>query len=195
MSLKEHVYSVLVVSAAENFNDNLSSLLPETRYSPIKISTNISAAKREYTERSYDFVIINSPLPDDNGTRFAIDIATSSTCTAVMVLARADFFDDVFDTVAEHGVFVLAKPLSKATVGNAMNWMISAREHLRRSEKQTRSIEDKMKEIRIVNKAKWLLISELNMSESEAHRYIEKQAMDLCVSKREIAENIIKTYS
>ena len=46
-----------------------------------------------------------------------------------------------------------------------------------------------------VSKAKWLLISELHMSESDAHRYIEKQAMDRCISKRIVAEEIIKTYT
>ena len=38
-------------------------------------------------------------------------------------------------------------------------------------------------------------ISELKMDEPEAHRYIEKQAMDQCISKRQVAQNIIKTYS
>ena len=52
-----------------------------------------------------------------------------------------------------------------------------------------------MQEIRIVNRAKWLLITELKMTETDAHRYIEKQAMDRCVSKKEIAEEIIKTYA
>ena len=52
-----------------------------------------------------------------------------------------------------------------------------------------------MEEIRIVNHAKWLLISEIKMDEPNAHRYIEKQAMDRCISRREIAEEIIKTYS
>ena len=51
-----------------------------------------------------------------------------------------------------------------------------------------------MNEIRLVNRAKWLLISELNMTEANAHRYIEKQAMDRCVSRRQVAEEIIKTY-
>ena len=54
--------------------------------------------------------------------------------------------------------------------------------------------EEKMKEIRLVNRAKWVLIDELKMSEADAHRYIEKQAMDRCVSRREIAEEIISTY-
>ena len=73
--------------------------------------------------------------------------------------------------------------------------MSSARERLRKSEKKALSIEEKMEEIRLVNRAKWLLIDELKMSEPDAHRYIEKQAMDRCVSKREVAEEIIKTYS
>ena len=77
----------------------------------------------------------------------------------------------------------------------ALNWMSSARERLRKSEKKTLSIEEKMEEIRIVNRAKWLLISELKMDEQGAHRYIEKQAMDRCISKRIVAEEIIKTYS
>ncbi len=45
-----------------------------------------------------------------------------------------------------------------------------------------------------MNRAKWLLIECLSMAEPDAHRYIEKQAMDLRITKREAAENIIKTY-
>ena len=66
---------------------------------------------------------------------------------------------------------------------------------MRKSFKKALSIEEKMEEIRIVNRAKWLLISELKMDEQGAHRYIEKQAMDRCISKRIVAEEIIKTYA
>lgn len=59
----------------------------------------------------------------------------------------------------------------------------------------TQSLEEKMAEIRIVSRAKLLLISEMQMDEAQAHRYIEKQAMDRCVTKRAIAEEIINTYS
>ena len=58
----------------------------------------------------------------------------------------------------------------------------------------TEMTEEKIDEIRLVNRAKWLLIECLSMTEADAHRYIEKQAMDLRLSKREVAENIIKTY-
>jgi response regulator NasT len=52
-----------------------------------------------------------------------------------------------------------------------------------------------MEEIRLVNRAKWVLISELKMSEPDAHLYISRRAMDLCVSKREVAEEIIRLYT
>lgn len=194
MSLKEQVYSALIVSAAKNFNDALSTLLPESKYAPIRFAANISAAKRILAERSFDFVIINAPLPDDIGTRFAID-AVGSRDTVVLFLVRAELYEEIYDKVAEHGVFMLSKPTSKSVVTTALSWMSSARERLRKTEKKTISIEEKMAEIRIVNRAKWLLISELKLDEPEAHRYIEKQAMDRCIPKRTVAEEIIKTYS
>ena len=194
MSLKERVYSVLIVSAAESFNDALSALLPNSKYSPTHFVSNISAAKRALTERAFDFVIINSPLPDDIGTCFAIDTGSSKE-TVVLLMVRAELQAEIYDKVAEHGVFVLPKPTSKPTMAIALSWLSSAREKLRKTEKKTLSIEEKMEEIRIVNRAKWLLISELKMDEQGAHRYIEKQAMDRCISKKVIAEEIIKTYS
>lgn len=194
MSLKERVYSVLIVSAAEGFNDALSALLPTSKYSPTNFVSNISAAKRALAERAFDFVIINSPLPDDIGTRFAIDTGSSKE-TVVLLMVRAELQAEIYDKVAEHGVFVLPKPTSKPTMAVALSWLSSAREKLRKTEKKTLSIEEKMEEIRIVNRAKWILIRELKLDEPEAHRYIEKQAMDRCISKRIVAEEIIKTYA
>lgn len=194
MSLKERIYSVMIVSASESFNDAFSSMLPESRYSPTHIVTNISAAKRSLTERAFDFIIINSPLPDDDGARFAID-TSNSTQTVVLLMVRAELQAEIYDKVAEYGVFVLSKPTSRPIITAVLSWMSSARERLRKSERKTLSIEEKMEEIRIVNRAKWLLISELKMDEQGAHRYIEKMAMDRCISKRIVAEEIIKTYS
>ena len=51
-----------------------------------------------------------------------------------------------------------------------------------------------MEDIRVVNKAKWFLIEQLKMTEQEAHRYIEKQAMDSRVPRVRVAEDILKTY-
>ncbi|MCR5755168.1 MAG: ANTAR domain-containing protein [Acetatifactor sp.] len=194
MSLKEHIYSILIVSSADNFTSALTELLSEAKYSPIHIVKNVSHAKRALAEKSYDFVIINSPLPDDAGIRLAIDVSSESR-TAVLLFAKTDIYAEIHSKTADYGVFTLSKPTSRVILLHALDWLESARERLRLFEKKTTSIEDKMTEIRIVNKAKWLLISELNMSEPDAHRYIEKTAMDRSLSKKAVAEEIIRTYS
>ena len=156
MSLKEREYSVLLVSASEKLNTALSDLLPESRYRPVRTVSSVSAGKRAWSERSYDFVIINSPLPDDTGIRFAVD-AAGSAGSVVLLLVRAELQDDVRDKVVEHGVYTLAKPLSRPLVSLTLDWLAAARERLRKLEKKTLSVEEKMEEIRLVNRAKWLL--------------------------------------
>ncbi|MBO4733459.1 MAG: ANTAR domain-containing protein [Clostridia bacterium] len=193
MNLKEQVYSVLIVSAAEKFNQAIPEIFSVPLFSPVNTVTNVSAAKRAIGERDFDIVIVNSPLPDDYGLRFAIDTVTSYNAV-VLFLARAEQYEEIHGKLAEHGVFMLQKPTSRAVLEIASSWLISARERIRKTEKKTLSIEEKMNEIRTVNRAKWLLISELKMTEPDAHRYIEKQAMDRCVSRRQIAEEVIKTY-
>ena len=193
MSLKERVYSVLVISAKENFNASLQSLLPESKYAPVQMVSNVSLAKRVLLERSFDFVFINTPLPDDFGTRFAIEISGNKG-TVILLLVRNEVYEEVCDKVTEYGILTLPKPASKQMVAHTLNFMAGIRERLRKLENKSLSMEEKMKEIRLVNRAKWVLIDELKMSEADAHRYIEKQAMDRCVSRREIAEEIISTY-
>ena len=193
MNLQERSYSVLVVSAADRYNTALSSLLPESRYRPVRYVTNVGAARRVCEEQDYDYVLINSPLPDDPGICFAIDAAASRN-TVVLLMVRAEFYDSLYDHVVNHGVFVIAKPLSRAVFQQALDWMASAREKLRKLEIRSVSIEEKMAEIRIVNRAKWLLISELHMDEPQAHRYIEKAAMDNGESRRDVALRLIRTY-
>ena len=194
MVFSDQTYSVLVVSSAQKFNDALTQMLPNSDYYPVCFVSNVAAARREMLSRVFDFVIINAPLPDDFGTRFAID-ACSKTGTVALLLARSDVYDEVDAKVTSQGVFTLQKPTSVPALQQSLKWMASARERLRRMEEKATSIEEKMEEIRLVNRAKWLLIEHLKMTEAEAHRHVEKQAMDRCTTKREIALGIIKTYT
>ena len=81
MVFSDQTYSVLVVSAAQKFNEAFAAMLPGSEYYPVRFVGNIAAARREMVNKTYDLVIINAPLPDDFGTRFAIDACNQSgTC-------------------------------------------------------------------------------------------------------------------
>ena len=78
MMQPERVYSVLLVSAAENLNAAICELLPASAFAPVRTVSDVSAAKRAFAGRAYDIVIVNSPLPDDPGIRFSMDACAES---------------------------------------------------------------------------------------------------------------------
>ena len=190
----ERTYSALIVTSADHIHELLRDIMSRVRLNPLKRANSISTAQRIMVQQSFDLVIIDAPLPDDAGLRFALDAAAQSG-TIVLLLVRAEQHSAVYAKVSRYGIFTLAKPFSRQTIDTAFQWMVSARERLRQSEKKTVTLEEKMEEIRLVNRAKWLLIDRRQMDEGTAHRYIEKQAMDSCSPRREIAKQIIQTYS
>ena len=193
MVFQERTYSVLVVSASEKFNSTIKPLLPVTDYWPVSYVGSVSGAKRKLLEQPCDILIVNTPLPDDFGTRLAIDVC-NDTNTAVLLLVKNELFNDVYSKVVEFGVTVVSKPTSAQMVSQCLRGLCAIRERLRKFEERQATVEEKIEEIRLINRAKWHWIECLSMTEAEAHRYIEKQSMDLRISKREVAENIIKTY-
>lgn len=193
MLLIRHVYNVLLVSAAGKLNTALLPFFDAERFEPVTVVDTVSRAQRMLAERDYDLVIINAPLPDDFGRRFAIDVCTDSGRVALLIV-RSDIYDETCSAMTPHGVLVAKRPMERSVMEELLDVMCTVRERLRGVQKKTMTLEDKMAEIRQVNRAKWALIRACHMTEEEAHRYIQKQAMDLCVSKKEAAESILKTY-
>lgn len=193
MVFQERTYSVLLVSASDKFNTTIMPLLPTTDFWPVTTAKSVGEARRRLLEESYDIVLINAPLPDDYGMRLAIDICSSSGA-GVLLLVKNELYNEVYSKVVSYGVMTLSRPTSLQMISQNLRVLCATRERLRQMEAKQITVEEKIEEIRLVNRAKWLLIECLSMAEGDAHRYIEKQAMDLRISKREVAENIIKTY-
>lgn len=193
MVFQERTYSVLIVTASERFTDSIMPLLPMTDYWPVQTASSVAEARRWLADTEFDIVLINTPLPDDFGMHLAIDICTGSGA-GVLLLVKNDHYNEIYSKVVRYGVITLSKPTNRQMVAQNLRILCATRERIRQMQAKQATVEEKIKEIRMVNRAKWLLIECLNMTEAEAHRYIEKQAMDLRISRREAAENIIKTY-
>ena len=193
MVFQERTYSVLIVTASERFTDSIMPLLPMTDYWPVQTASSVAEARRWLADTEFDIVLINTPLPDDFGMHLAIDICTGSGA-GVLLLVKNDHYNEIYSKVVRYGVITLSKPTNRQMVAQNLRILCATRERIRQMQAKQATVEEKIKEIRLVNRAKWLLIECLNMTEAEAHRYIEKQAMDLRISRREAADNIIKTY-
>lgn len=188
---------VLIVAAAEKSAAMLSDLLcngGSPRPEHIAVCISASEARRRMLESDYDLVVINAPLPDELGHDLALDAARSTTA-GVLLLVKNDLADSVSARVEEDGVFVVPKPLSRPLFYQALRLVNAARRRVFGLQKENRKLQQKIEDIRLIDRAKCVLIATLGMTEPQAHAYIEKQAMNRRVTKREISESILKTYT
>lgn len=183
---------ILVVSGLDKVRDNLAEMLPPREFHPITLAHSAGEAKRILLSTHVDIVIINSPLPDELGVELALDL--SDDPLGVLLLVKSDLYDQVSYNVEDNGVLTLQKPNSRQAIYTSLKLLSALSARLGKMEKKNKSLQEKMADIRAVNRAKWLLIENLNMREQDAHYFIEKRAMDARVPRREIAESIIRTY-
>ncbi len=193
MAMQKEQLRVLVISKSKQMTDLLVETLPGVQYRPIVSAASVGEAKRMLVTNGFDLLIINTPLEDDFGIQTALDISAEQTI-GILLLVKAEIFDQVTYKVEENGIITLPKPTSKQTIYSTIKMMSAMRYKIKAMEKETMNLKGKMDEIRIITRAKWILVDQLNMTEPQAHRHIEKQAMDRCMKKATIAENIIRTY-
>ena len=183
--------SVLIVSSGPKVGALLTELLPPASFSPICTVPTAGEARRMLVDRHFDIAVINTPLPDEFGHELA-QTAAHDTLAGVILLARAEIADSVAERVEDDGVLVVPKPLSRVVFTQALRLTRAARRRLTGLQTENRRLQQRIEDIRAVDRAKCLLIECCAMTEPEAHAYIEQQAMKRRRTKREIAEAIIQ---
>ena len=150
--------SALVVSAAEKSVAFFMESLTENGCGGITAVTSCGAARRLLLDQSFDLVIINAPLPDENGIGFARSVALEQG-SQVMLLVKAEYYEEIAGRVEDAGVFTLSKPLSRALFWNVLKLCTAATARTRRMQSENQRLSQKLEDIRIVNRAKCVLIA------------------------------------
>lgn len=182
-------HSVLLVSRDSKIVSQISAFLVPPLFE-LTTTSDFNEARRMATERSFNIIIADSG--DGYDTDFAINIADSYS--TILLLVPNEHFDEISYRVEGYGILTITKPFEPFYLYNMMKIAIAVQYKVQVLSSQTTKLKVKMEEIKLVNRAKMLLMSNMNMSEQEAHRYIEKEAMDRGMKRTAISEEIIKTY-
>ena len=191
--ISDRQYSILIVSASEQLNNFVKKTISDRHFSTIEVRKSAAQAAQELLNRHYDVILVNAPLPDNFGLDFVMDICGRYT-SGIILISPGEVADDVTERVIDQGVVVLAKPLTARGLSRNIRHLIAMQNKFRDTEKKLLSMEDKMKELRIISQAKCLLVEKEHLTEAEAHSRIGKMAMDRCISRRAIAEEIIDRW-
>ena len=182
-------HSVLLVSRDSKIVSQISAFLVPPLFD-LTTTSDFNEARRLATERSFNIIIADSG--DGYDTDFAINVADSYS--TILLLVPNEHFDEISYRVEGYGILTITKPFEPFYLYNMMKIAIAVQYKVQVLSSQTTKLKVKMEEIKQVNRAKMLLMQNMNMSEQEAHRYIEKEAMDRGMKKTAISEEIIKTY-
>ena len=181
----------LLVSRSEQSAAPLSELLRAEGYNDI--STVFAAYSAREDEGEYDLICINAPLTDENGISLAEHFAATTRSTVMLIVPKADA-SEVADLLNVRGVMVIAKPINRHLFHHYLLFADCFRSRIMRIERENEKLKHMVEDLKIINRAKLLLVTCLNMSEEQAHRYLEKQAMDLRTTRLDVAKQVIQTY-
>ncbi len=183
-------YAILIVSSQEQFNTAVKKVIPGGRFNTIEVRKSESAARRELLERAYDIVIIDSPLSDGKATDFLKDIYDKNDM-GIIYAVSADKYTKVSAYLVNYGIITVGKPIKDNSLELSIKLLLSMQDKIRESRRQAARLEEKMKELRLISRAKLLLVQN-GMSEDEAHEHIIRTAMNTGLSKKAVAEDIIE---
>ena len=185
--------NVLIVSSSKKQTAFFAEVLNAASISQSMSLQSCMEARRVLLERDFDLVIVDAPLPDETGVDFSRHVAAKGI-SQVILAVNNEYFDAVSAVCENDGILTISKPVNKNVFWSALTLAKSAQNRLNNKKNDDAKLKQKIEDIRIINKAKSVLMSYMNMSEHEAHRHIEKQAMDVRSAKRTVAEKIIKAF-
>ncbi|MCL2066471.1 MAG: ANTAR domain-containing protein [Treponema sp.] len=185
--------SALIITSTEKSFAFIAQMLRAHNDISAVHAHNCGEGRRVLLERGFDFVIISSPLPDETGEKLARQIAMSEL-SQVILAVDSEIYGQVSAACGKDGLLTISIPINEEIFRQAFCLAKTMRIRLSAVKSENESLKQKIDNIRIIDRAKSILISSCGMSEHEAHRHIEKRAMDTRRSKRVIGEKIIHDY-
>lgn len=183
----------LIVCDAPKGVDFFRDFLIQSGCRDIVVEDNGYAAKRRMVDIDYDLCIINAPLRGESGEQLAIEIAEKNICQ-VILFVKSEYMEEVTEQVEDYGVITVAKPISRQMFWSALKLARVAQNRIMMAHRETVKLQRKLEDVKLVSRAKCVLVAAEDISEEEAHKYIERQAMDLRLTRAEVARRILEKY-
>lgn len=183
------------IIAAKNQNscDTIADIVADCGFPSVKTVLSGIEVREKFTYSDFDLVVIYAPLEDEFGLELISDISKMSSA-AIIVITKSDVVDEVQKKVAFAEAFVLSRPINKAMLTQSIRYVMITKEQIARLKVANDELQQKISDLKLIDRAKCVLIQYLRISETQAHRHIQKQAMDQRLSQVAVARDILKTY-
>ena len=159
----------------------------------VVFAAGAAQARRRASGDLFSLALINAPLRDESGLELAVDLARNTTA-AVVLLVKTELAAMVADAAIEAGVLIVTKPVNQLLFEQTIKVGLSCRNRLLIYREQTAKLQTKYEELKVIDRAKCLLIEHMRITEEEAHRILEKEAMDSRMSRVRVAKKVLEKF-
>lgn len=183
---------ILVIGSGKN-TEHLCRLLSESGCTSFEKSFSAAEGRQALCTGVYDLVIITTPLPDAIGFEFACSCVNITTA-GILLMIGEDLTEEQKSQATRTGVLLMKKSFYKTSFQKIIKLLTMAHSHPTGIRGECAQLQDKMEEMRIIDRAKEVLMERLLLSEEQAYHYITKHAMDMRVTKIKVAQAVLYTY-
>ena len=184
---------ILIVCSKPELIKEIRTLMLQQGYSAAEYALSANEARRKLDFFEPELILINVPLQDELGIDFVLDIA-DKTDAGIIILTKHEHLEEMQYKLEKVGALILPKPINRTTLIQTAKFAAQSRKSIKGLKLQNNDLEKRMQDRKVVEKAKWILVEKMNMTEPQAHRYIQKRAMDSRTSQIKVAEEIILTF-
>lgn len=184
--------NALIVAANKQISSALSSAVKRSGAENIALAFDTVSAKRMISDRQFGLTVIyvENFAPQD----FEIARAAAMRGGGVIVVAACRYTDAVAKSLEDDGIIVLSKPLSHVELFQAIKVIRATNNRIAHLIEEKRDLLKKLDDVRLISRAKLILMQNMGYTEEQAHKHIEKRAMDMRRTRAEVAIDILKTY-
>ena len=156
---------------------------------------DVTTATDGMTIRSIDigrfgYIFISVPLENENGFELMSELRRR-TDAYLFAIVREEAADAAAKRLSDIGAFIVTKPVFKSSLMQAIRFCETHAGNETVFRRRIAELEQQAERDKKLNRAKLIVMTKEQLSEDEAHRRIQKLAMDLRISQYEIAEDII----
>lgn len=173
----------------------LKKMLQSQGFATISFAEDTGEAEAALSQGRCQLCVIDLPFTmDQQELSYLRKLHKQYPALLLIVLCSSKAYDTVSEKLSGFGIFVAMKPLLQSVFLQLISFVKAALVHYQSYEQGQKELLDKISEIKLVDRAKCILMEQEYCSEAIAHRMIEKQAMDQRMTRCDIAKQILQDY-
>ncbi|MCR5805436.1 MAG: ANTAR domain-containing protein [Oscillospiraceae bacterium] len=187
-----YTMNALIICTNDDMTAALRHILGSVGVADVTVSDSTDVRKTA-VRSSFDIILSVLPFANEFGLDTCVYIS-SKCCSEQIIFAPSKIYDEVCSKTVGLGLTILPKNSASSLAANIIGRMVALKKDMDEARRKNDELIRKIDEDKLIYRAKCVLIEYLKVTENDAHRILQKRAMDRQIPLYDAALEVLKTY-